>query len=103
MSGDHDNVKIQELERRGRAAMTLLGRETGSRLDYRGFPGRAAPADRSAEFGDYEVAVVTVPSATYDNRHAVAAPTLAITDLPAGTQLAPCLATRAIEFPKGTS
>ncbi len=69
--------------------MDLLGSETGNRLDYRGFPRRAEPADRSAEFWDYKVAVVTVPLATYDNRHVVAAPTLAITDLPAGTQLAP--------------
>ena len=32
--------------------MTLLGSETGNRLDYRGFQRRAAPADRSAYFCD---------------------------------------------------
>ncbi len=69
--------------------MDLLEVKTGNRLNYRGFQRRVVAADRLAEFWDYEVAVVTVPLATYDNRHVVAAPTLAITDLPAGTQLAP--------------
>ena len=32
--------------------MTLLGRATGDRLNYRGFQRRAAPADRSAAFWD---------------------------------------------------
>ena len=32
--------------------MTLLEVETGNRLDYRGFPRRAALADRSAAFWD---------------------------------------------------
>ncbi len=31
----------------GASAMTLLGRATGGRLDYRGFQRRAAPADGS--------------------------------------------------------
>ena len=32
--------------------MTLLELKIGTRLDYRGFQRRAAPADRSAAFGD---------------------------------------------------